>query len=184
MIYVNGKEQDGSGLHIKNDRTMVPVRFLSSLLNAEVDWDEYYRYVEINKDGAELGTHNTDYTYTHDEVYWLSRIIHAESQGESMEGKIAVGDVILNRRKSSEFPNTIYEVIFDKKYGTQFEPVHNGTIYNTPGAESVAAAKIALKNASSVGECLYFFAPRLVSGTWIEKNREYYKTIGNHDFYL
>lgn len=183
-VYVNGEQTQGKGLHIKNDRTMVPVRFVSNLLNADVEWDEYYRYVEVNKDDIELESHMTDYTYTHDEVYWLARIIHAESQGESMAGKIAVGDVILNRRKSPEFPNTIYGVIFDTKHGVQFEPVINGSIYNTPGAESVAAAKIALKNESSVGECLYFFAPKLATSSWIERNRQYYTTIGNHVFYL
>jgi len=183
-VYLNGVETEGKGLHIKNDRTMVPVRYVSTLLDADVEWDHYYRYVEVNKDNVKLEAHMTDRTYTHDEVYWLARIIHAESQGESLAGKIAVGDVILNRRKSPEFPNTIYGVIFDKKHGVQFEPVLNGSIYNTPGAESVAAAKIAMKNESTVGECLYFFAPKLATSNWIENNRKYYTTIGNHVFYL
>lgn len=184
-VFVNNVHQpNGKGLTLKNDRIMVPVRLLSNLLDASVEWNDTYKNVEISAEGITLDKHMKDYSYTHDELFWMARIIHAESQGESMEGKIAVGDVILNRRASSHFPNTIYDVIFDKKYGVQFEPTLNGTIYNTPRTESIAAAKIAFKNESSIGECLYFFAPRLISGTWIEKNRTYYKTIGNHDFYL
>ncbi len=185
-IFVNGIKQDtGKTLQLKNDRIMVPVRILSNLLNADVEWDDTYKNVEITADGITLSDSEKDHSYTHDELFWLSRIIHAESRGESLEGKIAVGDVVLNRVKSPLFPNTIYGVIFDKKHGIQFEPTLNGAIYNSPGTESICAAKIAFKSkASSIGECLYFFAPKLISGTWIEKNRVFYKTIGNHDFYL
>ena len=78
--------------------------------------------------------------YRPDEVLWLSRIIIAESRGESLLGQIAVGNVVLNRVKSRDFPNTIYGVIFDRKYGVQFTPVANGTIYNTPGYTETLAA--------------------------------------------
>ena len=54
--------------------------------------------------------------YREDEVLWLARIIHADSSGEPLLGKIAVGNVVLNRVKSPSYPNTIYGVIFDRKY--------------------------------------------------------------------
>lgn len=116
-------------------------------------------------------------------VYWLSRIISAEARGESLQGKIAVGNVVLNRVRSNQFPNTIYGVIFDKKYGVQFAPTANGTVYNTPTAESVIAAKMCLEGYSISNTALYFFNPRYTSGSWVKQNRKYAFTIGNHDFY-
>ena len=118
------------------------------------------------------------------DLYWLSRIISAESCGESMEGQIAVGNVVLNRVASREFPDTIPGVIFDKVDGVQFEPVSNGTVYKTPTAQSVEAARRVLAGEQVIGKALYFYAPALSQGTWINANRTYYKTIGCHRFYL
>lgn len=119
-----------------------------------------------------------------EDVYWLSRIIHAEAQGESYQGKLAVGNTILNRVRSSQFPNTVKGVIFDTKYGVQYTPTVNGAIYNTPNADSVRAAKEALSGTSVVGNALYFCNPKTSTNNWIMRNRPYYTTIGNHAFYL
>ncbi len=172
-----------SGAFIKDDRAFIPVRLICELFGAEVGWDGLYKNVEI-KIGHDVNESAIDKTFTHDELYWLSRIINAESGGEKYEGQVAVGDVILNRVKSKEFPNTIYGVIFDRKYSVQFEPVANGTIYNEPTPKAVEAAKDSLANQSIIGNCLYFFNPKTASSSWISKNRKYYKTIGGHDFYL
>jgi len=119
-----------------------------------------------------------------EDLYWLSRIIHAEAQGESYEGKVAVGNVVLNRVKSSLFPNSVKGVVFDKQQGyTQFSPVLDGSIYNTPGSESVQAAKDALGGSRPVGDALYFLNPSKSTNFWIIKNRQYSTTIGDHDFY-
>jgi N-acetylmuramoyl-L-alanine amidase len=85
-----------------------------------------------------------DQYYDSDDVKWLSRIINAEAEAEPLEGKIAVGNVVLNRVASDEFPDTIYSVIFDKANGVQFSPTASGAIYNTPTDESVLAAKMCL----------------------------------------
>lgn len=130
-----------------------------------------------SKDNSSLFT---DYN---DAVYWLSRIIEAEAGGEPFKGKVAVAEVILNRVKSDEFPDTIWAVIFDDEFGIQFEPVANGTIYNTPSDESIKAAKTALSGSNYVGNCLYFLNPTIAESNWITKNRDYYTTIANHEFY-
>lgn len=122
--------------------------------------------------------------YRSDEVLWLARIIHAESRGEPLLGQIAVGNVVLNRVKSPDFPNTIYGVIFDKKYGVQFSPTLNGTIYNDPSYNSILAAKICLEGFDISEGALYFLYPPLSTSSWIPRNREYGFTIGNHDFYF
>ena len=122
--------------------------------------------------------------YREDEVYWLSKIISAESQGESLIGQIAVGDVIMNRVNSSLYPNTIWGVIFDRKYGVQFSPILDGSIYNTPTYTSVLAAKICLEGTSLSDNALFFLNPRAAESNWIVKSREYAYSIGGHDFYL
>ena len=126
---------------------------------------------------------SADRFYREDEVYWLSRIISAESSGEPLLGQIAVGNVVLNRRASAEYPNTIYGVIFDRKYGVQFSPILNGTIYNTPTYNSILAAKICLEGYDISGGALFFLEPTLASSSWIPKNRPYIFSIGRHDFY-
>ena len=124
-----------------------------------------------------------DKFYREDEIYWLSRIISAESRGEALIGQIAVGNVVLNRTRSSDFPNTIWGVIFDRKYGVQFEPIMNGSIYQTPAYTSVLAAKICLEGFSVSEDILYFLEPRISTSGWIQKNRPFEFSIGNHDFY-
>ena len=121
--------------------------------------------------------------YSSDEVYWLSRIINAEAGGEPMKGKIAVGNVVMNRVAHPSYPNTIYGVIFDRKYGVQFTPAANGTIYKTPNADSVRAAKMCLEGYSLSREMLFFLNPRIASSLWIVNARTPVMSVGNHDFY-
>lgn len=127
-------------------------------------------------------THASSF-YREDEVYWLSRIISAESRGEPLLGQIAVGCVVLNRVKSPLYPNTIWSVIFDKKYGVQFSPVLDGSIYANPSAPSVVAAKICLEGFRVNESALFFLYPRYSTSSWIPNNRPYLFSIGKHDFY-
>ena len=126
---------------------------------------------------------SADKFYREDAVYWLSRIISAESRGEPVHGQIAVGNVVMNRVDSNQFPNTIWGVIFDKKYGVQFSPIIDGSIYKTPTSSSVLAAKICLEGFSISEKTLFFLAPRYATSSWIPNSRTYEFTIANHDFY-
>ena len=121
--------------------------------------------------------------YSEDEIFWLARIIQAESSGESLLGKIGVGTVVMNRVKSPLYPNTIWGVIFDRNYGVQFSPILNGTIYNTPNYQSRLAAMICLEGFSISQDALFFLEPRLSTSSWIPKNRKYLFSILHHDFY-
>lgn len=184
-IYFNSKlYEKNSKAKIVNDRTYVPVRLISELLGADVSWNSYYKNVEITMPNHQVPKSSVSSLYGEDDLLWLGRIIHAESQGEPMSGKIAVGNVILNRVNSKQFPNTIYDVIFDTFPSVQFQPTANGAIYNNPSQDSVKAAKHALSGTNLVGESLFFFNPKIATSFWIEQNRPYYTTIANHDFYL
>ncbi|TCO79410.1 cell wall hydrolase [Marinisporobacter balticus] len=117
-------------------------------------------------------------------LYWLSRIIHAESEAEPYKGKLAVGNVILNRVNSNEFPSTVKGVIFEYYKGIpQFSPVAEGTIYTTPSQTSIQAAKDVLNGDLGIKYATYFFNPDKAKGSWIVQNKTYMTRIGNHVFY-
>lgn len=124
-----------------------------------------------------------DEYYNDDDLYWLSRIIHAEAQGEIFEGKIAVGNVVINRKNSNEFPDKIYDIIFDNACGEQFTPAWNGAIYCEPSEESIIAAKIALEGCDITSGCLYFASSKIAYTCWAGKNRPYVTQIENHVFF-
>lgn len=170
-----------SGIRNVGGSLYVPIRPLAKAYSLEVTWSDATRSVALASTGKRLVS--GDSFYKSDEVYWLSRIIHAESGAEPFDGKIAVGNVVLNRVESKQYPNTIYGVIFDRRYGTQFSPVSYGTIYNTPSAESIIAAKICLEGYTLSEDVLFFMNPRLSTTNWIAENRPYAFTIGRHDFY-
>ncbi len=121
--------------------------------------------------------------YASDEVYWLSRIINAEAGGEPFLGKIAVGNVVMNRVVHPAYPDTIYGVIFDRKYGVQFTPAATGTVHRSPNADSVRAAKICLEGYSLSDDMLFFLNPRIATSLWITRARTPVMSVGNHDFY-
>lgn len=116
--------------------------------------------------------------YNTEDLYWLSRIINAESGNQPLSGKIAVGNVVLNRTRDSRFPSTVKGVVFQKN---QFTPVSNGTINKTPNAESVIAAKLCLDGAVSLDNVLWF--NRVGLRCWASNHRPFVATIAGHSFY-
>ena len=166
---------------LEDGRMYVPIRLLARAFGVEIEWNAQTRSVRV------LGEYNPilsgDAYYDEEDLYWLSRIISAESQGESLLGQIAVGNVVMNRASHPEYPDTIREVIFDRQYGTQFTPVDNGKIYDTPYYLSVIAAKLCLEGVTVSDEVLFFYAPAVSTSFWIPENREYAFSIGHHDFH-
>ena len=160
----------------------VPLTSMCKALNATVTIRSgYYDATITSGDTTKVKWASEFYDST--DLYWLSRIISAEARGEPFSGQIAVGNVVLNRVRSSQFPNTVKGVIFDTKYGTQFSPVASGTIYNTPTSSAIMAAKICLEGYSLSTRMLYFYNPALATSSWIGRTRPYIMTIGNHKFY-
>lgn len=173
-LYVPG------GVAVREGKLVLPLRILAQATGGQLTWDRASATARLGTYGVSPPTA----AYPEEDLYWLSRVISAESRGEPLQGQIAVGNVVLNRVNSNEFPNTIKEVVFDRKHGVQFEPVSNGTIYDPPTSSALLAAKLCLEGANVVGNCLYFYAPALSPGTWIVQNRTYHTTIGCHRFYL
>ena len=182
---VNGKKHILSAPStIVDGRTMIPVRLFAESLGAQVQWDSILHSVDISVTDEKLPVVSTVTGRRKDELLWLARIVEAESAGEPASGQLAVANVVLNRVASKEYPNTIYGVIFDRNYGVQFQPVANGTIYNTPSKKAVLASKKALAGENNIGKCLYFLNESIATNHWIVENRDYYTTIDNHSFYI
>ncbi len=160
----------------------VPLTSMCKALNATVTIRSGYYDAFITSGDTTKVKWASEY-YDSTDLYWLSRIISAEAKGEPFTGQIAVGNVVLNRVRSSQYPNTVKGVIFDTKYGTQFSPVASGTIYNTPTASAVMAAKICLEGYSLSTKMIYFYNPKIATSSWIGRTRPYIMTIGNHKFY-
>ncbi len=114
------------------------------------------------------------------DVQLLARAINGEARGETYEGQVAVGAVILNRVKNSSFPNTIAGVIYEPG---AFTAVSDGQI-NVPIKESstvVKAAQDALNGWDPTGGAIYYFNPNTATNSWIW-SRPLIKTIGKHRF--
>ena len=181
-IQANGRYLFASQtVKLENGSTMVPIRAITKAMGGAVEWNAQSQTATVYSGNGTIIS--GDQFYNSDEVYWLSQIINAESAGETIKGKIAVGNVIMNRTYCPEFSGSIYDVIFDTAGGTQFTPVANGTIYTPANDESIIAAKLCLDGASVAGNSLFFFNPKTATSSWIRDNRPFYAAIGNHYFY-
>lgn len=92
------------------------------------------------------------------EVKVLSRIVEAEATGKDMKSKILVANVVLNRWKSEEFPNTIQGVVFQRDHGAvQFSPTADGRYYSVSITDStIESVDRALKGEDYSQGALYF----------------------------
>ncbi|MBR7033965.1 MAG: cell wall hydrolase [Clostridia bacterium] len=166
---------------IRSDgKLFVPLRAVAGIFGLSVKWVEGARVVLLTR-GEPF--RSAEELYADDEVFWLSRIISAEAEGEPFEGKLAVGTVIMNRVASGDYPDTIYGVIFDAQNGVQFTPAGSGTVYCEPGEESVRAAKMCLEGYRTRDDIMFFMNESLAESLWIKNNRAFAVSIGKHDFY-
>ena len=181
VTYANGRALFSTTPNVimSDGRMYIPVTIFAKAVGMKVDATTS----KITLSGSYKPLLSASKFYNNVEVFWLARIIHAESRGEALIGQIAVGNVVLNRVKSAYYPGTIYGVIFDRKYGVQFSPVLDGSIYNTPGYSATLAAKICLEGYDVSEGAFFFLNTALATSSWIPKTREYAFTIGNHDFY-
>lgn len=157
------KERDKDGM------VMVPARLLGKALGLGVDWSGK---VEFTTGGEPLSAE--DVPYTEDELDLIARVITHESGNQSLQGKMAVGNVILNRVADKRFPATVSEVIYQKN---QFP----GATSMEPNAESILAAKLVLEGANVVPGAFYFNG--VGKSCWASRNKTLLYTIGGHAFY-
>ena len=168
------------GLIQLNGRVAAPVRLLARVYNLNVAYNtENDLVILIRQEGGEPYLADASAVYDGDTLYWLSRIINAESGNQPLAGKIAVGNVVMNRVRDPRFPDTLYDVLFQKN---QFTPAASGSIYREPNEESVVAAMLVMDGAQVTPNALFFNAAG-ATRSYAARNRTYVATIGDHAFY-
>lgn len=108
----------------------------------------------------------------------LARVVYGEARGEPYAGQVAVAAVVLNRVKSSQFPNTISGVVYQSG---AFDAVSDGQINMTPDATAKKAAQDALNGWDPSYGAIYYFNPSTATNKWIW-SRPLTVTIGKHRF--
>ncbi len=116
--------------------------------------------------------------YSSSDINLLARLVYGEARGESYTGQVAVAAVVLNRVRSSSFPNTISGVIY-QPYA--FTVVQDGQINLTPNDTAIKAAKAAMNGWDPTGGAIYYYNPRTATSSWIY-SRKTVATFGNHVF--
>lgn len=116
-----------------------------------------------------------EYTTDADTTMLLAALIQCEAGGESYEGQIAVGAVVMNRVRSGAYPDTIHGVIYASG---QFTPAQSGKVNRVLEAGNIRqscidAAKEAISGVSNVGDLTHFRRNNGREGL----------VIGNHVFY-
>jgi len=108
----------------------------------------------------------------------LARTISGEARGESYEGQVAVGGVIMNRIKHASFPSTIAGVVYQPG---AFSVVDDGQINNAPTDSATRAARDALNGYDPSWGSIYYYNPAKATNVWI-RSRPIVRVIGEHVF--
>ena len=118
----------------------------------------------------------------------LLRIVEAEAGGEDIKGRILVANVIFNRVKHDEFPNTIYDVVYQNQDGVaQFSPTSDGRIYTVEISEGTREAVNRAIDGEDYSQGALFFMEEEYSEKhnikWFKENLEFLFQYGVHDFF-
>lgn len=166
------------GVQMVNGKVVVPLWAVTEAFGAKLGWESSSGIVTVTRGSGAI--QSGDSYYDQNDLFWLARIIYAESGNQPLEGQMAVGIVVMNRVESPIYPNTVEGVLAQKN---QFSTYQSGRLANrTPNASSVIAAKLVLDGGvvSEVKDALYFDSS---SNSWASRNKECVAVIGNHKFY-
>nr|WP_026582840.1 cell wall hydrolase [Bacillus sp. J33] len=188
VLHLNGPEAEASVL--KTGSSGTDVTYVQSLLHKlgyfKAETTGYYGPITRNavenfqrdfglKADGMVGV-NTSAMLSN--VDMMAHAVHGEARGESYDGQVAVAAVILNRVHSSEFPNTISNVIFQKN---AYTAVSDGQYWLQPNAAAYQAVRDAFDGWDPSGGATYYYNPVTATDQWIF-TRTVIKQIGNHHF--
>ncbi|MDE6273627.1 MAG: spore cortex-lytic enzyme [Clostridiales bacterium] len=145
---------------------------------AALGMNESYNSLDKNNKPSSSGNNSGNSSYTSSDVYLLAKTIYAEGRGESYTGQVAIGAVIMNRVRSSSFPNSIAGVVYQKG---AFTAVADGQINLEPNQTAYDAARDAMNGWDPTYGCLYYYNPAVATSAWIF-NRQTVTVIGKHVF--
>lgn len=144
-------------LPFHDGRLFVPIAELKDYLDFSISYNPQTIHVNIDKEEIVVAQDMIADPIDEEALLWLSRIVEVEAKGQPLENKIAVANVVLNRVESNDFPDTVYDVIFQVDVHTQFPPAHkDGFTDMEPSDESWQAAKVAMLGSNNIEDCLYF----------------------------
>lgn len=121
---------------------------------------------------------STSSTTSSTDLNLLARVVYGEARGEPYTGQVAVAAVVLNRVRSSSFPNSVAGVVYQSG---AFDCVSDGQINLTPNQSAYKAAKDALNGWDPTYGCLFYYNPRTATSKWM-LSRTVKLSIGNHAF--
>lgn len=118
----------------------------------------------------------------------LLAIVEAECTGGDEKSKLLVADVILNRMRSSQFPNSVYEVVYQREGATaQFSPTQDGRMGTLPISDTTRSAVSRAVGGEDLSQGALFFMARASSKEsnveWFDDALTYLFSYGGHDFY-
>jgi N-acetylmuramoyl-L-alanine amidase len=128
--------------------------------------------------GAKTWEALRNYSVNQSELDMLAKVIYSEARGESYEGQVAVGAVVMNRLQSSKFPNSIQGIIFEPG---AFTAVSDGQYWLKPDSTAYMAAQDAVRGWDPTKGALYYFNPDTATSKWIWSRPQTVR-IGHHIF--
>ena len=132
----------------------------------------------LAKIGLPTGSTTSQSGTSNNNVTLLAMVINGEARGETYEGQVAVGAVVLNRVRHSSFPNSIAGVIYQNG---AFTAVTDGQINKPIESSCFNAARDALNGWDPTGGAIYYYNPSTATNQWIRR-RPIIRTIGKHVF--
>lgn len=162
----------------KGDDLLVPLHTLMRAFDAQLFWNGETGITSVITGSG--GIVSGDSFYQSDNLFWLSRVVFAESGNQPLEGQMGVAMVVMNRVNRSAYPNTILGVISQQN---QFSVYQNGALANrTPNASSIVAAKLVMDGGivAELKNATHFDS---LSVSWASRNLTRLAKIGGHSFY-
>jgi N-acetylmuramoyl-L-alanine amidase len=125
-----------------------------------------------------------EYNFTKDEVSILERVVEAEATDQNKESKMNVCSVIINRVKDDDFPDTVKEVVFQKR---QFSPIQDGRYYKVNVSKSTKEAVREVIKDGVINEALFFCNEKdvksLTAQKWFRSLTFLFKDSAGHSFF-
>lgn len=181
IVLVNSEEINIDAIpFIRNGRTYIPLKIVSDYLGCDINFIQETYTVNLYKNDIIVDEKNIYIpNYNDEDLELLSKIVQVESSDSSMEMKLAIANVVLNRVKSDRFPNTIADVIYQIDVYVQFPPAHKESFKTVkPSLYSIIAAKNTLEGLNNIEECLFFN-----NSPFKSKKDDLYKIIEGEYFY-
>ena len=171
----------GSVDGIYGSKTLEAVKYFQRKNGLKVDGiagDKTLKAMGIMNSSGNSSSSSSSSNSNSNNVNLIAKAIYGEARGEPYVGQVAVGAVIMNRVKSSSFPNTVAGVIYQSG---AFDAVSDGQINMTPDSTAKKAAQDAVNGWDPSYGAIYYFNPATATNKWIW-SRPLTVTIGKHRF--